>query len=54
MSVAITPPFLFTDQITHFGLVTVGRDEKACVHLFAPTYHQCWRSILLATRLLAE
>ncbi len=53
-SAAIIPPFLYLNYITHFSLVAVRCDEKACVHLYAPTYHLCWRFILFATHILAQ
>lgn len=54
VSVAVIPPFLYANHITHFAIVNVGCDQKACVNLYAPTYHWCWRSILFSTQLLAQ
>lgn len=54
LSVAIIPPFLYANYITHFCIVTVGCDEKACVQLYAPSYRWCWRSFFFATEILAQ
>jgi len=54
VSVAILPPFLYANHITHFGMVNLSCDQRACVNLYAPTYHLCWRSILFSTQLLAQ
>lgn len=53
VSVAVRPPFLYANHITHFGVIVVDCEETACVHLYAPTYHWCWRAVLFSTRLLA-
>jgi hypothetical protein len=54
LSFAIRPPFLYANYVTHFAPVTLCCEDKQCVQLYAPTYHQCWRSILLATQFIAE
>jgi len=54
LSVAILPPFLYANYITHFAFAHVDCDEDGCVHLYAPSYKKCWRAFLLATRLIAE
>jgi len=53
-SFAVAPPFLYLNYITHFAMVQVRCDEKACVKLYAPTYHMCWRFIFLGTQALAQ
>jgi hypothetical protein len=53
-SFAVAPPFLYLNYITHFSMVEVGCDEKACVHLYAPTYRLCWRFLFFATQVLAQ
>ena len=52
LSVALRPPFLYANYITHFGIVQVRCDETACVHLYAPSYKKCWRAFVLATRMI--
>lgn len=54
LGVAIRPPFLYANYVTHFAFVTVRCDETACVHLYAPSYKKCWRAFLLATHLIAQ
>ncbi len=54
MSVAIRPPFLHANYITHFAFVQVSCHDTACVQLYAPTYKKCWRSFFLATHLIAR
>lgn len=54
LGVAIRPPFLYANYVTHFGIVQVDCDGKACVHLYAPSYKKCWRAFLLATKLIAK
>ena len=54
LSVAIVPPFLYANYITHFAFVHVDCHESGCVHLYAPSYRKCWRAFLLATQLIAQ
>lgn len=53
LNVAIVPPFLYANYITHFAFVHVDCHETGCVHLYAPPYKKCWRAFWLATRLIA-
>ncbi len=54
LSVAVVPPFLYANYITHFAFVHVDCHEAGCVHLYAPSYKMCWRAFLLATQLIAQ